>query len=268
MLTDLKFSLRSLRRYPAFAFAAIATLAVGIGATTAIFSTVNAAILRPLPFPHPEDLYALDTPATDGRFTTGLVSGVELLHLISPSVSIAHASGASRADTTLLRDDGTAVSARGFGVTDGFFELFGVPVYAGRSFTHAEFAPGAASVVVLSYQVWQDLFGSDPMIVGRSIRLASGPPAPAQVVGIAARDFDIPHGADFWTNFAITPQATGHGFQGYVRIKPGTRLERLQSEMAGAMAGIAKDYGMLGKNRRYALMPLADSIVGDLRSTC
>jgi putative ABC transport system permease protein len=267
MLTDLKFSFRSLRRYPAFAFAAIATLAVGIGATTAIFSTVNAAILRPLPFPHPEDLYALDTPATDGRFTTGLVSGVELLHLISPSVSIAYAAGASRADTTLLRDDGTAVPARGFGVTDGFFELFGVPVHAGRSFTHAEFAPGAASVVVLSYQVWQDLFGSDPTIVGKSIRLASGPPAPAQVVGIAARDFDIPHGADFWTNFAITPQSTGHGFQGYVRIKPGTRLERLQSEMAGAMAAIAKDYGMLGKNRRYALMPLADSIVGDLRST-
>ena len=267
MLTDLKFSFRSLRRYPAFAFATIATLAIGIGASTAIFSTVNAAVLRPLPFPHPEDLYALDTPATDGRFTTGLVSGVELLHLISPSVSLAYAAGASRADTTILRDDGTAVATMGFGVTDGFFELFNVPVHAGRSFTHAEFAPGAPSVVVLSYRVWQDLFGSDPAMIGKSIRLANGPPAPAQVVGIGARDFDIPHGADFWTNFAITPQSTGHGFQGYVRIKPGTRLERLQSEMAGAMAGIAKDYGMLGKNRRYALTPLADSIVGDLRAT-
>ena len=83
---------------------------------------------------------------------------------------------------------------------------------------------------MLSYRVWQDLFGSDPMIVGKSIRLVNGPPAPAQVVGVAARDFDIPHGADFWTNFSVTPQSTGHGFFGYVRIKPGTRLERLQSE--------------------------------------
>jgi hypothetical protein len=68
-----------MRRHPGFALAAVLTLAVGIGATTAIFSTVNAAVLRPLPYPHPDDLFSLDTPATDGRFTTGLVSGVELL---------------------------------------------------------------------------------------------------------------------------------------------------------------------------------------------
>src|SRR5271169_1839400 len=102
MLTDLRFSFRLLRRYPGFALAAIATLAVGIGATTAIFSTVNAAVLRPLPFPHPEDLYSLDTPATDGRFTSGLVSGVEVTHLNTPAVSIVKAAGAGRSETTIL----------------------------------------------------------------------------------------------------------------------------------------------------------------------
>jgi putative ABC transport system permease protein len=265
MLTDLRFSLRLLRRHPGFAFAAIATLAVGIGATTAIFSTVNAAVLRPLPFPHPEDLFAVDTPATDGRFTTGLVSGVEIAHLLTPQGSVVNAAGSGRVDTTILRDDGTTVSAVAYGVTDGFFDMFGMPMAAGRSFTHEEYAPRAPQVAVLSFRVWRDLYGSDRATVGKSMRTVNAPTV--TIVGIAAADFDIPHGADFWLNFAITPQATGHGFAGYARVKPGTRPERLQGEMASAMAGIAHDYGMLGKNRRYALTPLADSIVGDLRST-
>src|ERR1700758_4764565 len=99
MLNDLKFTLRSLRRQPGFALAAILTLAVGIGATTAIFSTVNAALLRPLPFPHPDDLFALYAPATDGRFMTGRDSGVEILRLNDPAVDIVRAAGSGRQDT-------------------------------------------------------------------------------------------------------------------------------------------------------------------------
>ena len=118
MLNDLKFSLRSLRRQPGFAVAAIVTLAVGIGATTAIFSTVNAALLRPLPFPDPQNLFAVYTPATDGRFTTGRDSGVELARLNDPSVSIERAAGSARLDSTVLRDDGTPVSTIGYGVTE------------------------------------------------------------------------------------------------------------------------------------------------------
>src|SRR5262249_27144407 len=104
MLSDLRFILRSFRRQPGFAAAAIATLAVGIGATTAIFSTVNAALLRPLPFPDPQNLFEVYTPATDGRFTTGRDSGVELARLNDPSVSIERAAGSTRFDTTILRD--------------------------------------------------------------------------------------------------------------------------------------------------------------------
>ena len=108
MLNDLKFTLRSLRRQPGFALAAIATLAVGIGATTAIFSTVNAAILRPLPFPHPEDLFSLDTPVTDGRPTTGLVSGAEMLYL--EGSSIAGVAGSSRIDAAIELQDGSVLA--------------------------------------------------------------------------------------------------------------------------------------------------------------
>src|SRR5262245_58681171 len=101
MLNDVRFAFRALRRQPGFALAAIATLAVGIGATTAIFTTVNAALLRPLPFPAPDDLFAVYTPATDGRFTTGRDSGVELARLNDPSVSIEHAAGSARLDSTI-----------------------------------------------------------------------------------------------------------------------------------------------------------------------
>ena len=107
MRHDLRFCLRSFRRQPGFAAAAVATLAIGIGAITAIFSTVNAALLRPLPFPHAGDLFAVYTPATDGRFTLGSVSGVEIARLNTPAVSIVRASGAGRIDTTLLRDTGS-----------------------------------------------------------------------------------------------------------------------------------------------------------------
>src|SRR4029453_17870779 len=168
MLNDLRFSIRSLRRQPGFAVAAIATLAVGIGATAAIFSTVNAALLRPLPFPDPQNLFAVYTPATDGRFTTGRDSGVELARLNDPSVSIEHAAGSARFDSTILRDDGPPVSTTAYGVTEGFFDVFRLPMRLGRAFTQSECAPGAATAVVLSNHLWRDLYGSDLGIVGKT----------------------------------------------------------------------------------------------------
>lgn len=267
MLSDLRSSLRAFVRQPGFMLAAVATLAVGIGATTAIFSTVNATLLRPLPYPHPEDLFAVYTPATDGRFTTGRCSGVELARLNTPSVSIVHAAGASRLDTTILMQDGTALAATGFGVTEGYFDIFNLPMTAGRAFTQADHARGSTPIVIISYRFWRDFFGSDPAVIGKSIRFSTGAPVPQEIVGVASRDFDMPHGADFWLNFVIGPQSTGHGFDGFLRVKPGTRREELQAQMASVMAGIAQDYGNLGKNRRYDLQPLVSAIVGDLGAT-
>src|SRR5688572_3437023 len=90
---DLRFAVRSLRRAPGFAFAAISTLAIGIAATTAIFSTVNAALLEPLPYPNAGDLYSLRTELTDGRVTTGNLAPVEIVRLNDPGLSIARAAG-------------------------------------------------------------------------------------------------------------------------------------------------------------------------------
>ena len=114
LVQDLRFAFRTLRRTPAFPLAAIGTLAIGIAATTAIFSTVNAALLTPLPYPNAGDLYALRTALTDGRVTTGNLSPVEIIRLNDPKLSILRAAGLAGNDVTLLQNDGTPVKTRAY----------------------------------------------------------------------------------------------------------------------------------------------------------
>src|SRR5688572_11687739 len=158
LLQDLRFALRTLRRTPTFPLAAIATLAIGIAATTAIFSTVNAALLKPLPYPSSEDLYALKTALTDGRVTTGNLSPVEIIRLNDPSLSIVRAAGLQGQDLTLLQNDGTPVKTRGYAVTDGFFEIFGLPMTIG-GVAPAPPAPDTTPAVLISYGIWQSMYG-------------------------------------------------------------------------------------------------------------
>ena len=261
LLQDLRFALRNLRRTPAFPLAAIATLAIGIGATTAIFSTVNAALLKPLPYPAPHDLYSVRTFLTDGRVTTGLVSSLELSRLNDPSLSIARAVGLQSNDVTLLRTDGAPLKTRAYAVTPGFFDLFGLPMTFGGTSDQPP-PPNAPPLgVVISTRIWRDMFGSDPAVVGKPIRFAE---INTNVAGVAPRDFDTPHGADFWFTVSVDPQQVAHVFEVYMRVKPGTTLPRVQSEMASVMAGIARDSPVSANGRIYVTKPLVDSIVGDL----
>src|SRR5690242_17906653 len=128
LFQDLRFAFRSFRRAPAFPLAAIATLALGIGATTAIFSTLNAVLLKPLPYPQSGDLYNIRTTLTDGRVTTGMLSNGEISRLNGATTTIVRAAGLQQNDLTLLHEDGTPQLVKIYGVTDGFFELFGLPM--------------------------------------------------------------------------------------------------------------------------------------------
>jgi putative ABC transport system permease protein len=262
LFQDLRFALRNLRRTPAFPLTAIATLALGIGATTALFSTVNAVLLRPLPYPNPQDLYGLRTALTDGRVTTGLLAGSELYRLNDPNLSIVRAVGLQQQDVTLLRDDGTPLRTRVYAVSEGFFELFGLPMTFG-GFTPEQFAANGPPVVVISHGIWKDLFNSDPGIVGKPIRFAEFSTA---IAGVAPPAFDTPHGANFWINQRLNPQDVGHGLDGYMRLKPGTTIDQARSEMAAVMAGLARDFPASAGSRVYVVSPLVESIVGDLRT--
>ena len=272
---DLRYAIRKLSAAPTFTLAAVATLAIGIGATTAIFSTVNATLLRPLPFTHPEELIALRTRYPDGRVTTGLIAAAELARIVQSPGSVAQAAGygSSGFDFTLLRDGAPPVHAIIDGVGEGFFEILGLPMTLGSPFTHEQQAPlargpgqaqGPPPMLVVSHHAWTEFFGSDPQIVGKTVRFAE---LTGTVVGVASRDVDLPHGIDFWINARFDPQDVGHGLNGILRVKPGTTLPRLRSELATVMAGLGRDFPAADAGREFVVEPLVSSIVGDLGPT-
>ena len=278
LLQDLRFAFRSFRRAPAFPLAAVATLALGIGATTAIFSTLNAVLLKPLPYPQAEDLYNIRTTLTDGRVTTGMLSYGEISRLNGTTSTIVRAAGMRQVDLTLLHADGTPQHIAIHGVTEGFFEVFGLPMTLGgltsQSFavpappppaapgTQAPAAPPPAPpVVVISYRIWQDLYNGDPAIVGKPIRFAE---FPTTIAGVAPRGFDTPHGADFWFTLQLGKDDINHFLDGFMRLKPGTVLERANAEMAMIMKGLERDFPEADLNRIYVTKPIVASVVGDL----
>ena len=273
LLQDLRFALRSYRRAPAFPLAAIATLALGIGATTAIFSTLNAVLLKPLPYPQSGDLYNIRTTLTDGRVTTGMLSNGEISRLNGTTTTIVRAAGLQQNDLTLLHEDGTPQLVKIYGVTEGFFELFGLPMTLG-GFTHQNFVrpapprgqgtqgpPPAPPVVVISHRVWQELYHGDPAIVGKPIRFAE---VATTIAGVAPRDFDTPHAADFWFGQQLDPDDINHFFDGFMRLRPGATLARANAEMAPIMKGLERDFPQADLNRAYVTRPLVASVVGDL----
>jgi len=267
---DLRYALRQFRKAPLFAIVAIATIAIGIGATTAIFSTVNATLLRPLPFPRPEQLVDVHTRLIDGRVTTGLLSSVELEALRASSSVVVSAGASSNQpfDATYMREDGTPVQVLATGVTEGFFETLGLPLARGRLFTHAEYVVAgrdAPTFVILSDRAWSNLFGRDPSVISKTIRLAEIR-ALITIVGIAPPALDLPTGTDLWINIRSNPTDVAHGFLTVVRLQPGVTIDRLRGAGAAAMAGLARttpsDIG-----REYVMRPLLTAIVGDLGPT-
>lgn len=271
VLQDVRIALRGFRRSPAFFLTAIATLALGIGATTAIFTTLSAVLLEPLPYPEPQNLYSLRTALTDGRVTTGLLSGAAIYRLNDPgSPSIEVAAGLQSADLTLLADDGTPTNIQAHAVTEGFFELFGLPMTRGgfRPSDHTPFVfqPGAQPqqlpppAVVISTRLWQQLYNSDPDVLGKPIRFAE---FSSTVSGVAPVGFDMPHNGDVWIAQRTPHDDENHGQEGFVRLKPGATIERADAEMAVVMQGLGEDFDS-DRNRIYVSRPLVDQIVGDL----
>src|SRR6476646_8680342 len=257
LLQDIRVTLRAFRRSPGFPLTAIATLALGIGATTAIFTTLSAVLLKPLPYPNPQNLYSLRTALTDGRVTTGLLSGGEIFRLNDPKLSIERAAGFQSFDLTLLATDGTPSHVQVHGVTEGFFELFGLPMTMG-GFKHDDFTPlpppppnappqqGPLPTVVISPRLWKQLYNSDPAVVGKPIHFAE---FNSTISGVAPRDFDVPHGGDIWVAQRTPSTDVNHGQEGFMRLRHGTTIARAKGEMGTIMGGLANDFPASDKHR-------------------
>jgi predicted permease len=275
LLQDIRVAFRGFRRAPGFPLTAIATLALGIGATTAIFTALSAVLLKPLPYPQPDNLYSLRTALTDGRVTSGLLSGGEIARLNGPNLSIERAAGFQPGNLTLLADDDTPSQATVYGVSEGFFELFALPMTLG-GFKHEDHAvfqppanappnappqPGPLPAVVISARLWRALYHADPQVVGKPIRFVE---FSSTISGVAPNDFDIPHGADIWLAQRTPATDVNHGQEGFMRLKPGASIERARDEMSTVISGLATDFPASDRNRVYVSRTLVDQMVGDL----
>src|SRR5262245_33440891 len=261
---QVRAALRSLLRQPSFLATAVGALALGIAAPTALFAVVQATLLRPLPYANAGDIYTVRTTMTDGRFTIGLVASEELASLRRATDLVTASALVLRADDSLGGDGSDARQIITVGVSAGFLQLFGVPMAMGRAFTAEDHKSRTVLSVVLSNRAWRTLYTADPMILGKTIQLASG--ASGLIVGVAPEAFDAPHDTDLWMA-GQWQETIGHGFDAYVRLKPGTTPAAVQASLGPMWDELAKKYPDQAKNRIFVFRPLLSSIVGDLGPT-
>jgi putative ABC transport system permease protein len=263
---DLRYALRGLLASPGFTAVALLTIALGVAAATAIFSTVNATLLRPLPYTRSNELVEVRTRLVDGRVTTGLVSAAELDVLRNMKALVVRAGGyMAPIDASWVRDDGTPVSVVLSGTVDGFFDVLGLPMTAGRTFTTEELVPAgrdAPFVLIVSHSAWVRLFGSDPAIVGKAIKFAELP-VTTTIVGVAAPLVDLPRNVDFFFNGRSRPTDIAHNFTVVARLKPGATIEQLRADGNAAMRELAKTTPS-ADGREWVMNPLVTALVGDL----
>ena len=264
---DLTFSLRQLRRAPAFALVAVTTLALGIGANSAIFALVDAALLRPLPFPEPDRLVMV-WERTE-RAPRSAVSPLNMADWNERNRTFELIAGfiPNIGGMVMNGKDGTAETVTRQWVTAGFFEVLGVKAIAGRTFLPADDA-ARSNVVVLSEALWRTRFDADPAIVGRDIRLDG---APYTVVGVVPQDFQLLGPTSMWAMMSFDRRPALRGayiLRGIGRMKRDVTIEAARADMATIAEGLATEFPNTNNGRRITIEPMHDALVGtELRTT-
>ena len=265
-LKDILHSVRLFRRSPGFTIAAIAALALGIGANTAIFSVVNAVLLKPLTYPDPDRIVQFLLTSPQG---SGPGASVTKFNVWKQQTQVFQEVAAYDFGGPGLNLTGGAFpeQVQGIHVTKDYFRLFGAEVAAGRTFTAEEDRPNGGHVVVLSNGLWKRRFGGDPGIVGRAISLGN---QPYTVVGILASSFATDPPADLWLPFQFDPNSNdqAHYFIAAARLKPGVTLGMANAQMQLAANQFRHRYpGVLGPKDGFGVQKLQDAIVSDVRSS-
>ena len=264
---DFRYALRQLRKSPGFTAVAIAILALGIGANTAIFSVVNGVLLRPLPFKEPARLvrvWHVPPPASFPGMTMFAVSAANFTdwgnqNHVFDGMAIYTYHGFT---TTGAKPEQVAAGA----VSAGFFSTLGVQPMLGRALSPDEDQVGHSHVVVLSYRFWQEHFGSNPDIVGHDINLDG---EGYLVAGVMPASFQFPDFAQMWTPMAWTDQERAvrgeHHYAVIARLKPGVEIKQAQAEMNTISERLQQLYPADDKGWGAAVLPLHDDLVSDVR---
>jgi putative ABC transport system permease protein len=260
-----KHSLRMFSKNPGFTLAAIAALALGIGTNTAIFTVVNAVLLKPLTYPDSDRIVQFLITTPDGN---GITASISKFFKWKAQTSVfqdvaAYDDGGPGFNLT----GGSPEQVQGIHVTEGYFRLFGAPIMLGRAFTPQEDSPDGGKVVVLSYGLWKRRFGSNPNIVGTTLSLGN---EGYTVVGVLGKSFFSDPEADILLPFQFDPNSTNHGhyFLAAGRLKPGVTIAQANALLKVAADQFRRQYPVVFDiHEGFAVQPLRDSIVSDVRSS-
>ena len=270
LLKDIRYGVRGLIKRPGFTVIALITLALGIGANTAIFSVVNAVLLRPLQFKNPEQLVIVWEDAAFAGFPQNTPAPANYVDWKNQNQTFSDM--AASAETSFnLTGDGEPERISAYSVTANFFPLFGVQPVLGRGFSQDEDRPGAHKVVLISDSLWQSRYGADRNILNRDILLNGDK---YSVVGVIPASFQFfEKDVRLWVPLALDPEELanrgGHYLKVVARLKPGVSVTQAQADMTAVMSRIAKDHpddtfdGKLGA----VVTPVRDQFVGQTRSS-
>jgi putative ABC transport system permease protein len=268
LIKDIRFGLRSLLKHPGFTAVAVLTLALGIGANTAIFSVFNAVLLRPLAFREPEKLMMVWEEASYAGFPRNTPAPANYVDWKNQNRSF---EDMAALDTRFfnLTGDGEPEHVSAYGVTANFFPLLGVQPQLGRVFANEEDRPGATKVALLSNQLWQTRYGADQGIVGRDILLNG---EKHTVVGVMPAGFEfLDSTVRLWVPIAFEQEDLanrgGHYLMVVGRTRAGVSTAEAQADLDTIMARIGKDYpqSTLGGKLGAVVLPMREQLAGDSR---
>src|SRR5579872_5919238 len=260
---DFRFALRSLRKSPGFTFLAIVVMALGIGANTAVFSVVNAVLLRPLSYSDPDRIVNL---ATQGVKSTahGQVSGPDFFDWRAQSTAFS--------EMAMYYNFDTAVTIGAVGEyadvavsTKELFPIFGITPEAGRLFTSDEEKPEIPTVALISDSFCKAHFGNPARALGQTVKVSG---ASVTVIGIVPVGFHFPDKTDIWLPIGATTESrSAHNYLVVARLRTGVSLEQAKAQMTSIGARLARQYPASNKDQTVAVTRLRDEMVNDVSTT-
>ena len=262
---DLRYGFRLLVQNPGFTAVAVLTLGLGIGANTAIFSVVNAVLLKPLSYANSDRIVMAWENNLAKGWSSFAVSPANYLdwqkqnHVFDPLVAFLGTG-------FVLTGQGEPEQLFGMLATEGVFRLTGVEPALGRGFRPEEFEAGKNRVVVLGHALWQRRFEGSPEVLGKSVTFSG---ESYTVIGVMPKGFRIPQGADLLAPLTLTPDMLSHRGSHYLvamgRLKPGVTLQQAQSDIGGIATALAKQYPDSNTGWNANLVPLFEATVGEVR---
>jgi putative ABC transport system permease protein len=263
-LQDIRQACRSLLRSPGFSVAAILTLALGIGANTAVFSVVNTVLLKPLSYPEPDRIVEFRLKSTEGTVPSASIP--DLRFWMQHAEAVDDISAYDLGEAVLGLTSGILEEVHGAHVTSNYFRLFGASLALGRTFSADEDRAGSGKVVVLSYWLWKRRFGGDPQIVGKAISLEK---EPYTVVGVTGESFRTDLESDLWIPFQFNLNSIDqlHSFGAAGRLKPGRSLSQANMQLRLASQAAQRQGLLPDPQYIFVLEPLRDAIVRDARAS-